>query len=124
VTDNLSAQPHREEYAVKEVASQAMLTSEEPQHFKPKGLLFAVITAIITLGLTIFGLVWAAQVVSSPVLLTLIFSVALLFLLSLSVVVLLLSGHMPDKTASKLLGGVLHKVPGLGQLAKSLAKKD
>lgn len=118
VNDKLSEEPHRIEYKIREIPS------EDSKSFTPKSLVLVVLTSVITLGVMIFGLIWAVRAVSSLVLLTLVFSIALLFFIILVVLVLLLSGHLSEKTASKLFGGVLAKVPGLGLwVPKASAKK-
>jgi anti-sigma B factor antagonist len=108
VTDNISDKPGRVEYNVRDIPPEESL-----KRLSPSSLVLVVLVGLGTLGVTIAGLVWAAKVISSIALLILIFTLALLIFIVLSAVVLLLSGHLSEKTASKLFGGVLGKLPGL-----------
>lgn len=121
VTDNISDHPGRVEYKVRDIPP-----DESPKRLTPLSLILVVLVGLGTLGVTIAGLVWAAKVIASVALLVLIFTLALLIFIVLSAVVLLLSGHLSEKTASKLFGGVLRKLPGLSAwLPKtSSAKSD
>jgi ABC-type transporter Mla MlaB component len=109
VTDKFSEEPTRTEYRVREIPPQ-----QESKSVSPKWLVLVVLTALVTLGVTVWGLVWVAKAVSSIALLSMIFALALLFFVLLSAVVLLLSGHLSEKTAAKLFGTVMGKIPGLG----------
>lgn len=95
------------------VGSSDRVGDKAPKRFSPSSLILVVLVGLVTLGVTITGLVWAAKVISSVALLVLIFTLALLIFIVLSAVVLLISGHMSEKTAAKLFGGVLGKLPGL-----------
>jgi anti-sigma B factor antagonist len=120
VTDNISDHPGRVEYNVRDIPPE-----ETPKRLNPSSLIFVVLVGLGTLAVTIAGLVWAAKVISSVALLVLIFTLALLIFILLSAVVLLLSGHLSEKTASKLFGGVLGKLPGLGAfLPKTSGRKS
>lgn len=109
VTDNISDHPSRVEYNVRDIPP-----DDSPKRLAPASLVLVVLVGLGTLAVTIVGLVWAAKVISSVALLVLIFTLALLIFIVLSAVVLLLSGHLSEKSASKLFGGVLGKLPGLG----------
>jgi len=109
VNDNVSSQPTRVEYKVRDIPP------EEPsKSLSPASLIAVVFVALVTLALTIGGLVWAAKAISSIPLLILIFTLAILIFVMLCALVLLLSGHLSEKTAAKLFGTVLGKLPGLG----------
>ena len=108
VTDKISDSPGRAEYQVQDIPPE-----EPPKRLNPQSMILVVLVGLITLGVTIAGLVWAAKVISSIALLALIFTLALLIFILLSAVVLLLSGHLSEKTAAKLFGGVLRKLPVL-----------
>lgn len=108
VTDNITDHPGRVEYKVRDIPP-----DEPPKRLAPSALILVVVVGLVSLGLIVAGLVWAAKVISSIVVLVLIFTLALLIFIMLSAVVLLLSGHLSEKTATKLFGGVLGKLPGL-----------
>jgi len=93
--------------------SASLAHKESLKRLNPSSLILVVLVGLGTLALTIAGLVWAAKVISSVTLLILIFTLALLIFVLLSAVVLLLSGHLSERTAAKLFGGVLGKLPGL-----------
>jgi anti-sigma B factor antagonist len=119
VKDNISEELLRTEYNVRDIPP-----DEDPKRLSPKWLVLVVLTSLATLGATVYGLVWAARAISSVVLLTLIFCLALLFFIVLATVVLLLSGHLSEKTAAKVFGGVLGKVPRLSfWMSKESEKK-
>ncbi len=108
VRDNISEHPGRVEYDVRDIPPE-----ETSKRLRPSSLILVVLVGLGTLAVIIAGLVWAAKVISSVTLLVLIFTLALLIFIVLSAVVLLLSGHLSEKTAAKLFGGVLGKLPGL-----------
>ena len=108
VTDNISTQPTRVEYKVRDIPP-----DEPSKRLGPASLIVVVLIALVTLGLTIGGLVWAAKAISSLTILVLIFTLALLIFVMISSIVLLLSGYLSEKTAAKLFGTVLGKLPGL-----------
>lgn len=113
VSDNFSGQRSRSEYPVREIPEK-----KTPIVVSPKALLSVVVVAVLTLASVMLGLILAARAVASTALLVVIFGLALLFLILLTAVVLLLSGHLSEKTASKLFGGVLGKIPGLAPWTK------
>jgi len=119
VQDNISDEPLRKEYRIRDIPSE-----EDARKLQPKWLILVVLVSVLTLGATIYGLVWAAKAVSSIVLLTLIFSLALLFFIVLAALVLLLSGHLSEKTAAKLFGGALAKLPTVGSFVAKDKKSD
>ena len=106
--DNISNEPARTEYNIREIPP-----NDSPQKLSPVALLVATLVAFAILSLTLGGLVWVTKVVSSITLLVLVFTLALLIFLLLCSVVLLLSGHLSEKAATKLFGGILGKLPGL-----------
>ena len=119
MNDGLSEEPQRMEYKVRDIPAE-----ESPKTFGPKFLLLVVLTSIITLSLLIYGLIWAARATSSIAALALIFTLALLFFIVLSALVLRLSGHLSEQATARLFGGVLGKLPGLDVwLNKPSAKK-
>lgn len=78
-----------------------------------RSIAFLLLFALIGLVGILASLVWAAKQISSTLVLTLIFSVSILFYLNIVVFVLMLSGYLSEKTAKQLLSGILGKVPGL-----------
>lgn len=118
VNDKFSGEPIKTEYNVREIPP-----PEESKTLSPKWLILVVATALVTLAVTVWGLVWVATTVSSVLLLTLISALALLFFILLSALVLLLSGHLSEKAAAKLFGGVLGKIPGLGVWVPKTSRK-
>jgi anti-anti-sigma factor len=109
VNDNISNTPGRTEYRVRKIPPD----NDNSKRLNPASLIIVVFVALVTLGLTIAGLVWAAKVISSVSLLILIFTLALLIFILLCSLVLLLSGHLSEKTTAKLFGTILGKLPGL-----------
>jgi hypothetical protein len=75
-------------------------------------LLIAAVVLLLLFG-TLISLVWTSRAVSSMPILGLVLSVALLMFVTCGVFLLIIAGHFSEKTASKLLGSVLGKVPGL-----------
>lgn len=72
-------------------------------------ILFAVVALLGIVAI----LVWAAKQIPSMIALALVFSVSILFFLNIVAFVLVLSGHISEKSATHLLNGILGKVPGL-----------
>ena|ERR1700732_1798583 len=69
--------------------------------------------AIVLFVATIGSLVWAAKEVPSTALLTLIFAVAIIFEVNLALFIFIVTGSVSEKTAQKVMGTTLGKVPGL-----------
>jgi hypothetical protein len=87
------------------------------------GMAGVAFASLAILGLLTVGLVWVTKQVSSVPLLVLIFCVALLVSMCLLGLVLLLSGHLSEKTVGKLFTGVLAKIPGLGAWLPKVAAR-
>jgi len=117
VKDSTVDPPQSTHYEVRDVPP------SPPERLSILGMAGVVFSALAVLAVLVFGLVWVTKQISSIPLLVLIFCVALLFSLCLLGLVLLLSGHLSERTVGKLLGGVLGKVPGLGSWLPQASKK-
>ena len=78
------------------------------------GMAGVAIVSLVFLAFLAYGLVWVTKQVSSVVVIVLVFCVTLLLILCLLGFVLLLSGHLTEKTVEKLFMGLLGKIPDLG----------
>jgi anti-anti-sigma regulatory factor len=72
-------------------------------------ILFALVAVLGIVAM----LVWAAKQIPSTVVLALVFSVSTLFFVNIVAFVLVMSGHISEKSGMRLLNGILGKVPGL-----------
>jgi anti-anti-sigma factor len=88
-----------------------------------RGMALVAASALTTLALMVFGLVWVTKQISSVSILVLVFCVALLVSMCLLGLLLLLSGHLSEKTVEKLFSGVLGKIPGLGSFIPKMTGK-
>jgi anti-anti-sigma regulatory factor len=118
VEDSTVEPPKKEEYPVREIPAPL-----PPERLSIMGMAGVAFASLVIVGLLIVGLVWVTKQVSSVPLLVLIFCVALLFSMCLLGLVLLLSGHLSEKTVAKLFTGVLGKIPGLGTWIPKVAAK-
>ena len=119
VEDSTVEPPKKVEYPVREIPP----PPPPPERLSIMGMAGVAFASLVILALLIIGLVWVAKQVSSVPLLVLIFCVALLFSMCLLGLVLLLSGHLSEKTVAKLFTGVLGKIPGLGTWIPKVAAK-
>ena len=104
-------------------APQLLPRTESPQRLSISGMAGVAFGALIFLTLLVVGLVWVSRQVSSLPTLVLIFSVAFLVCFCLLGLLLLLSGHLSEKTVAKLFSGVLGKIPGLSIWMPKVAAK-
>jgi anti-sigma B factor antagonist len=118
VEDSTVEPPEKTEYPVREIPPPL------PERLSIKGMAGVAFASLVVLGLLILGLVWVTKQVSSVPLLVLIFCVALLVSMCLLGFVLLLSGHLLEKTVGKLFSGVLGKIPGLGTWIPKVAARS
>jgi anti-anti-sigma factor len=118
VVDDRTVDPaQKTEYTVREIPPPL------PERLSIIGMAGVASAALAILGLLITGLVWVTKQVSSITLLVLIFCVALLVFLCLIGLILLLSGHLSEKTVGKLFTGVLGKIPALGTFVSKVAAR-
>ena len=94
-----------------------------PERLPLMNVLGVAVATLAILGVLTVGLVWVAKQISNIPLLVLIFSVAVVFFLTLVAVVLLISGHLSEKVAEKLFLGILGKIPGFDKWLPKLAIK-
>jgi anti-sigma B factor antagonist len=115
VDDQISPEKEVMKYPVREIPP--------PDRLTIKGMAGVALSSLVILGLLVVGLVWVTKQVASIPLLVLIFCVALLVCICLLGLLLLLSGHVSEKTAEKLFSGVLGKIPGLGTWVPKVAAR-
>jgi anti-anti-sigma factor len=115
VEDKTIHPPEKTEYTIREIPP--------PERLSIVGMAGVAFGTLIYLSLLVTGLIWITKQVSSVLVLVLIFSVAFLVSFCLLGLLLLLSGHLSEKTAEKLFSGVLGKIPGLGMLVPKIAAR-
>jgi anti-anti-sigma factor len=76
-------------------------------------VIVATAAALILFLATLASLVWASKEIPSLLLLTLIFSVSIIFEVNLAVFILVVTGSLSEKTAQRVMETTLGKVPGL-----------
>lgn len=91
----------------------------------PSGaLLGATAAAVLVFLATIVALVWAAKEISSVLILTLVLGVSIIFEVNLAVFILVATGSLGEKTAQRIMGTTLSKVPGLKLWLPRAGKDD
>ncbi len=117
VDDKTTEPPQKTEYTVRDIPPRS------PERLSIVGMAGVAFATLAFLSLLIVGLIWVTKQVSSMPILVLIFSIALLVSFCLLTLLLLLSGHLSEKTAEKLFTGVLGKVPGLSTWMPKVAAR-
>jgi hypothetical protein len=128
VEDKTATQPpEKTEYTIRDIPPPERLLVRgipPPEHLSIVGMAGVAFGTLAFFSLLVTGQIWVTQQVSSVLVLVLIFSVAFLVSFCLLGLLLLLSGHLSEKTVENLFSGVLGKIPGLGIWSRRLPLEE